>query len=49
MVTARRNFQRIYDLTERVLPADTDITAPDQDERGRFVVRWDLGRLGVAS
>jgi len=49
MVTERRNFQRIYDLTERVLPADTDTTEPDWDEVGRFVVRRTLASHGVGS
>jgi uncharacterized protein YcaQ len=40
MVTERRNFQRIYDLRERVLPPGTDTTEPDEDETGRFMARW---------
>ena len=28
MVTERRNFHRIYDLTERILPSETDTTPP---------------------
>ncbi len=44
MVTERRNFQRIYDLTERVLPAGTDTTEPGQDEIARFVIRRVLAR-----
>jgi len=49
MVTARRNFQRIYDLTERVLPADIDATEPDPIELGRFIVKSILRAQGVAS
>jgi uncharacterized protein YcaQ len=49
MVTERRNFQRIYDLRERVLPPGTDTTEPDVDEVGRFMARWILGSHGVAS
>lgn len=48
MVTERRNFQRLYDLTERVLPPETNTTEPDRDEVGRFLVRRALGGLGVA-
>ncbi|MFC1716806.1 winged helix-turn-helix domain-containing protein [Candidatus Poribacteria bacterium] len=44
MVTERRNFQRIYDLTERVLPAGTDTTEPGQDEIARFVIHRVLAR-----
>jgi uncharacterized protein YcaQ len=49
MVTERRNFQRIYDLTERVLPPDLDTTTPTPDELARFEVRRTLGNLGFAA
>jgi uncharacterized protein YcaQ len=49
MVTERRNFHRIYDLTERVLPAGTDRSEPAPEELARFAVRRLLGGLGVAS
>ena len=48
MITERRNFQKIYDLTERVLPENCDITMPDDDELGQFFVRRALSALGVA-
>jgi len=48
MITERRNFQRIYDLTERVLPPGTDTTMPDDRELGRFLVRRALGACGIA-
>jgi len=49
MVSKRRNFQRIYDFTERVLPPETDTTEPSPREMERFQVRRVLGNLGVAS
>lgn len=49
MVTERRNFQRIYDLTERVLPGGTDTTEPDADEQARFVVRRELEGRGITT
>ncbi len=49
MVTARRNFQRIYDLTERVLPDTVDTNAPSDDEVHRFLVRRALDAYGVAN
>ncbi len=49
MIAARRGFQKVYDLTERVLPPGTDTTPPTDDECARFVVRRALGALGVAA
>jgi uncharacterized protein YcaQ len=49
MVRERQGFQRIYDLTERVLPAGTDTREPSPGELGRFIVRRALTALGVAS
>jgi uncharacterized protein YcaQ len=48
MVTARRNFERVYDLTERVLPNGIDTRMPDSDELGRFLVRRALSAYGIA-
>ncbi len=48
MVRERRGFERVYDLTERVLPAETDTCIPTQGELGRFIVRRALNALGVA-
>jgi uncharacterized protein YcaQ len=48
MITERRNFQRIYDLTERVLPEDVNTSHPDDTELGRFLVRRALNAYGVA-
>lgn len=49
MITERRKFHRVYDLTERVLPSDTDTTAPSDSEWGQFLVRRALGSYGVAT
>jgi uncharacterized protein YcaQ len=48
MVSERRGFERVYDLTERVLPAGTDTRPPEPDELGRFLVRRALTCLGAA-
>jgi uncharacterized protein YcaQ len=48
MIRERRGFERVYDLTERVLPAGTDRREPSAAELGRFIVRRALGALGVA-
>lgn len=49
MITRRRKFERVYDLTERVLPGQVDTTMPTDEEVGRFFVRRALAAYGVAS
>jgi len=49
MVPERRNFQRRYDLTERVLPTDANTTEPDPREAARFMVRRTLAAQGVST
>jgi uncharacterized protein YcaQ len=48
MVAERRNFQRIYDLTERVLPESVDVSVPKDGELNRFLVLRALGAYAVA-
>jgi uncharacterized protein len=52
MIHERRNFQRVYDLAERVLPADADgdqiVREPDPDEARRFMAREVLRTRGLA-
>ena len=48
MVAERRNFHRLYDLTERVLPPGIDTTEPSPDEMSRFRVRRALAGHGMA-
>ncbi len=49
MVSERRSFQRMYDLTERVLPPGTDTRMPSPDEAAQFLVRRVLGGQGVSN
>jgi uncharacterized protein YcaQ len=49
MVTERRNFQRIYDLAERVLPRGIDLAEPSHDEDIRHNVRRMLTSMGLLS
>jgi uncharacterized protein YcaQ len=49
MIGERRNFQRIYDLTERILPADTETAEPSEAEFARFLVRRALEAYAIAS
>jgi len=38
MVPCRVNFHKVYDLTERVLPKDTDTTLPNPEEYAHFLI-----------
>jgi uncharacterized protein YcaQ len=49
MISGRKGFQKIYDLTERVLPSGLDLTFPTPDEQGEFLVRRTLRSHGLAS
>jgi uncharacterized protein YcaQ len=47
---ARRGFERVYDLTERVLPADVlALPVPDAEEAQRRLVLRAIRALGIAS
>ncbi|MBT7787936.1 MAG: winged helix-turn-helix domain-containing protein [Calditrichaeota bacterium] len=48
MVSERRNFQRVFDLTERVLPDNIDLTVPTEQELGEFSVKRALQAFGIA-
>jgi uncharacterized protein len=47
MAADRVKFQRVYDLTERVLPKWVDTTEPTVEERDRFWVERGAKALGV--
>ncbi|MGC9522082.1 MAG: DNA glycosylase AlkZ-like family protein [Anaerolineae bacterium] len=47
MVHARDNFQRLYDLRERVIPESAALPVPDKAETQDFIVRRAVGSLGV--
>lgn len=49
MVSARRNFQRVYDLTQRVLPDSLDTSMPGPAEVARFRVERALSAYGIAT
>jgi len=48
MIAGRVKFQRVYDLTERVLPTWVDTTEPTSEERDRFWVERGARALGVS-
>jgi uncharacterized protein YcaQ len=47
MIADRVKFQRLYDLTERVLPKWVDTTEPSIEERDRFWVERGAKAMGV--
>ena len=47
MIAGREKFQRIYNLTERVLPAWVDTTEPTIEQRDRFWIERGAQALGV--
>jgi len=49
MVSARRRFQRVYDIAERVVPTHIDTRAPRPEEAARHFARRALSTLGLAS
>lgn len=47
MVSDRSGFQKTYDLTERVLPADVETTTPDHDECATHLIDQQLRCHGL--
>ncbi|MGL6259579.1 winged helix-turn-helix domain-containing protein [Vibrio sp. WXL210] len=48
MISERRNFHKVYDLTERVLPSDIDNSVPSAQEHARFLIINTLKTQGLA-
>nr|HPQ41244.1 crosslink repair DNA glycosylase YcaQ family protein [bacterium] len=49
MVKERRGFQKVFDLTERVLPDGVDQRVPDRDELVQWIIRSSLRAHGIAT
>jgi len=49
MIKERQNFQRLYDLTERVLPRNIDTNQPTEEEEKIFFMERSLGALGIGT
>ncbi len=49
MTTGRKDFQKVYDLPENIIPGDIDMTMPAPEEFARHVIRRSLKALGIAS
>jgi uncharacterized protein YcaQ len=47
MMPYRNNFHKVYDLTQRVLPHDTNTTLPGHEEYARFLITRYLRANGI--
>src|SRR5258706_14067538 len=48
MTIGRREFQKVYDLPENIIPGDIDTTMPTPEEFAQHVIRRSLKALGIA-
>lgn len=49
MVVARKNFQKVYDLTERVLPSNINIDMPNEDEYAQHLILNAINAFGIVT
>ncbi|RMG57636.1 MAG: winged helix-turn-helix domain-containing protein [Bacteroidetes bacterium] len=49
MIRERRGFQKVFDLAERVLPADADLQVPDEQEMAAYLIRSFLQAHGLGT
>jgi len=48
MIHRTKSFQKVYHLPLDLVPQETDLTMPSEEEYARFVIRRTLGGLGIA-
>jgi uncharacterized protein YcaQ len=48
MISSRKNFHKVYDLTERVVPTGIDTQLPTKEEHIRFLIKNYLRANGIA-
>jgi len=49
MISRTKAFQKTYDLPFNLVPEETDLTMPADEEYARFVIHRTLGALGICS
>ncbi len=49
MAKARRSFQKVYDLPEKVLPANIDLTFPGEEEHSEHLIMKSIAANGISS
>jgi hypothetical protein len=47
MISSRKNFHKVYNVTERVLPKGIDVSVPTQEEYIRFLIQSYLRANGI--
>jgi uncharacterized protein YcaQ len=47
MISARKGFQKVYDLTERVLPPDIDVSFPEASEYAEHMIHKAVQAHGI--
>jgi len=48
VTTRRKDFQKVYDITENIVPSDIDVSKPSPEEYARHVIIRSLKALGIA-
>ncbi len=48
MTFRKKDFRKVYDLSENLIPSDTDMTMPTAEEFAQHVIRRSLKALGIA-
>lgn len=49
MVSSRKGFQKVYDLTERVVPEETNRELPSEEEYAEYLIISTVRALGMAT
>ncbi|MBA3649093.1 MAG: winged helix-turn-helix domain-containing protein [Chitinophagales bacterium] len=49
MVSHRQGFQKVYDLTERVLPVETDLKFPSKNEYAEYLISSAIRANGIVT
>ena len=49
MVAKRHNFQKVYDLTERIIPSTIDTSMPGKNEYANYLIKRAIKANGIAN
>lgn len=49
MIAQRKNFQKVYDLTERIVPSSTDVSVPSANEFAAYLIRRAVQSNGIVN